>query len=198
MVKSAYKYMSELWNKAKNKDNPNNELQKERLIKYRRQGSVVRVERPTKLSRARTLGYKAKQGYIIVRSKIRRGSRRKSRPSRGRKPKHQGVKKITPRKNLRYIAEERAARRYPNLEVLNSYWVAEDGRHKWYEIIMVDPNHPSIKNDPNINWICEKQHKRRVYRGLTAAGKKTRGLYNKGKGAEKVRPSLRAHDRRGN
>ena len=47
------------------------------------------------------------------------------------------------------------------------------------------PNHPSIKNDSNINWICESQHTRRVFRGLTSEGKKTRGLRNKGKGAEK-------------
>jgi large subunit ribosomal protein L15e len=36
------------------------------------------------------------------------------------------------------------------LEVLNSYWVGEDGQHEWFEAILVDPNHPSIKNDDNI------------------------------------------------
>ncbi|MHA1230185.1 MAG: 50S ribosomal protein L15e [Candidatus Helarchaeota archaeon] len=198
MVKSAYKYMTELWYRAKAKNSPIRDLQRQRLIQYRKENAVVRVERPTKLARARNLGYKAKQGYIIVRSRVRRGSRRKSRPSSGRKPKHQGVLKITMRKNLQRIAEERAARKYPNLEVLNSYWVAEDGRYKWYEIIMVDPHHPVIKNDPKINWICEKQHKGRVFRGLTSAGKKSRGLRHKGIGAEKIRPSLRAHKRRGN
>jgi len=197
LVKSAYRYISETWYRAKAKNSPIKDLQRERLIKYRREGSVVRVDKPTKISRARELGYKAKQGYIIVRSKVRRGGRRKSRPSRGRKPKKQGVTKITMRKNLRRIAEERAAKKYPNMEVLNSYWVAEDGKHKWYEIIMVDPSHPVIKNDPKINWICEKQHRRRVFRGLTGAGKKSRGLYNKGIGAEKLRPSIRAHQRRG-
>ncbi|MHA1268663.1 MAG: 50S ribosomal protein L15e [Candidatus Helarchaeota archaeon] len=196
-MKSAYKYMSEAWYQARAKNSPIRELQRERLIRYRREGSVVRVEKPMKLARARALGYKAKQGYIVVRARIRKGSRRKSRPSRGRKPKHQGVSKITMRKNLRGIAEERAARKYPNLEVLNSYWIGEDGKHKWFEVIMVDPHHPVIKNDPKINWICEKQHKKRVFRGLTGAGKKSRGLYHKGIGAEKLRPSLRAHDRRG-
>jgi len=189
--------MSEAWYQARAKNSPIRELQRERLIRYRREGSVVRVEKPMKLARARALGYKAKQGYIVVRARIRKGSRRKSRPSRGRKPKHQGVSKITMRKNLRGIAEERAARKYPNLEVLNSYWIGEDGKHKWFEVIMVDPHHPVIKNDPKINWICEKQHKKRVFRGLTGAGKKSRGLYHKGIGAEKLRPSLRAHDRRG-
>jgi ribosomal protein L15E len=95
-------------------------------------------------------------------------------------------------KSLRLIAEERAARKFPNLEVLNSYWVGEDGRHKWFEVILVDPNHPVIKADKDINWICEKQHKGRAFRGLTSAGKKVRGLRNKGRGAEKVRPSRKA------
>jgi len=54
-----------------------------------------------------------------------------------------------------------------------------------------------IMSDPEINWICEKQHKHRALRGLTPAGRKGRGLYNKGKGAEKVRPSIGAHNRQG-
>ena len=41
---------------------------------------------------------------------------------------------------------------------------------------MVDKYHPVIKADKNINWICEKQHRKRVFRGLTSAGKKMRGL----------------------
>lgn len=98
-----------------------------------------------------------------------------------------GVVKITPKKSIKRIAEERVARKYPNLEVLNSYWVWEDGKFKFYEVILVDPNQTSIKNDPSINWIGEKQHTRRVFRGLTSEGQKTRGLRSKGKGAEKVR-----------
>ena len=194
-MRSVYHYIADAW-KSPEKTYVK-ELLWTRLIKWRKEPAVVRIEHPTRLDRARKLGYKAKQGYIIVRARVRKGGRRKSRPSRGRKPKHQGVSKITMRKNLQRIAEERAARKYPNLEVLNSYWVAEDGQHKWYEIIMVDPHHPQIKNDPKINWICEKQHKRRVFRGLTSAGKKSRGLRHKGIGAEKLRPSLRAHRRRG-
>jgi large subunit ribosomal protein L15e len=102
-----------------------------------------------------------------------------------------GVAKFKPAKSLRLIAEERTAKKFPNLEVLNSYWVGEDGRSKWFEIIMVDPNHPVIKTDKDVNWITQKQHKRRVFRSLTSAGKKVRSLRRKGKGAEKVRPSKR-------
>jgi large subunit ribosomal protein L15e len=103
-----------------------------------------------------------------------------------------GVKKFKPAKSMRLIAEERAARKLPNLEVLNSYWVGEDGRSKWFEIIMVDPHHPAITADKDINWISQKQNKRRVFRGLTSAGKKVRGLRRKGWGAEKLRPSKKA------
>jgi large subunit ribosomal protein L15e len=100
-------------------------------------------------------------------------------------------------KNIQRIAEERTAKHYPNLEVLNSYCIGQDGKHKYYEVILVDPHHPVIKSDPKINWICEPQHTRRVNRGLTSAGKHGRGLTNKGKGAEKVRPSIKANDRKG-
>jgi len=167
-----------------------------RGIKYRKGKSVERIEKPTKLYRARELGYKAKQGYSIVRSRIRKGSRRKSRPKMGRKPRAMGVSKITPGKNLQRIAEERAQKKYPNLEVLNSYKVYDDGKSWYYEVIFVDPHHPRIISDPNINWIGYKQHKKRVFRGLTSAGRRSRGLLNKGKGAEKVRRKPKPKKRR--
>ena len=100
-------------------------------------------------------------------------------------------------KSIQRIAEERTAKHYPNLEVLNSYWVGEDGTHKYYEVILVDPNHPAIRADPKINWICNPANRGRVFRGLTSAGKKGRGLLYKGKGAEKIRPSIGSHDRTG-
>jgi large subunit ribosomal protein L15e len=83
------------------------------------------------------------------------------------------------------------------MEVLNSYWVGEDGRSKYYEVILVDPHHPVIKSDPKINWICEPPHKRRVYRGKTGAGKKGRGHTQKGKDTVKNRPSIKSQHRKG-
>ncbi len=183
----AYKYLAEAWKKPE--ASFVKEIMKQRAIEWRRQPTIVRVERPTRLDRARKLGYKAKQGFVVVRVRVRRGWLKRPRPKAGRRPKRMGVTKIKLAKSLRLIAEERAARRFPNLEVLNSYWVWEDGRHKWYEIIMVDPHHPVIQSDENINWICESVHRGRVFRGLTSAGKKMRGLRHKGRGAEKVRPS---------
>lgn len=191
---SFYKYVGEAW---KNPEKNIKEIYKERIIRWNKEEVFVRVERPTRIDRARQLGYKAKKGYVIVRVRIKRGGRSKPRFKGGRSPKRMGVKKITAKKSLQWIAEERVARKYPNLEVLNSYWVGETGKDKYFEVILVDPHHPRIKNDSRINWICEKHHKGRVHRGLTSAGKRSRGLLNKGKGAEKLRPSLSAHMRRG-
>jgi large subunit ribosomal protein L15e len=188
-----YGYIGEMWKQPRHGDMKR--LQWERMIEWRKEGSIVRVEHPTRIDRARALGYKAKQGYIVVRVRVRRGGLRKRRIKGGRVPSKKGILKITMGKNIQRIAEERASKKYPNLEVLNSYWVGQDGKHKYYEVILVDPHHPVIKNDPKINWIANQ--KGRAERGLTSAGKKGRGLRHKGKGAEKVRPSIRAHDRKG-
>lgn len=186
-LKLAYKYIAEAW--AKPERSFLDELMRQRLIEWRKQPTITRIERPTRLDRARRLGYKAKQGFVLVRARVRRGGLRKQRPRAGRRPKRMGVSKYKPAKSIRLIAEERAAKKFPNLEVLNSYWVGEDGRSKWFEVIMVDPHHPAIKSDKSISWIRQKQHRGRVFRGLTSAGKKVRGLRRKGKGAEKFRPS---------
>jgi len=150
-----YRYLREAWKRPE--ESFVKELMRRRAIAWRRQPSVVRIEKPTRLDRARALGYKAKKGFVVVRVRIRRGGRRKPRPRMGRRQKRMGVTKFTPAKSLRLMAEERAARRFPNLEVLNSYWVWEDGKHKWFEVILVDPHHPSIQSDPDINWICEER-----------------------------------------
>ena len=174
MAKSSYGYIRDAWKRPRG--SYVGKLRQERLMVWRKEPAVVRVKRPTRLDRARSLGYKAKHGIIVVRAKVRRGGRRKSRPKHGRRPKRMGVHKITPGKSLQRIAEERAARKYPNMEVLNSYWVAEDGKRRWYEIIFVEPANPAIKSDTNLNWICSRNHKGRVFRGKTSAGKKGRGL----------------------
>jgi large subunit ribosomal protein L15e len=126
---------------------------------------------------------------------VRRGGQRKRAIIAGRRPKHKGVNKMTLAKSLRWIAEERAQKHYPNLEVLNSYWVGEDGKQKFFEIILVDPASPEILADSKLAWIAAPNQKGRVYRGLTSAGKEGRGLRWKGKGAERFRPSYAANRR---
>lgn len=171
---SMYKYLSKLWKRPF--EGEFGELLRQRIIKWRKEPTVVRVEKPTRLDRARALGYKAKQGFVVVRVKVRKGGLNRPRPNKGRRPKRMGVYGYAPAKSTRLIAEERAARKYPNLEVLNSYYVGEDGMFEWYEVILVDPHHPAIKSDKEVNWITSKKHRGRVFRGLTSAGKKMRGL----------------------
>lgn len=193
-MKSGYKHVKETFEKH---DKSYNSPSWKRAIEYRKGRSVQRIERPTKIYRARELGYKAKQGYIVVRARIRRGGMHKVRPKRGRKNRAMGVSKYTTGKNLQWIAEERAQKKYPNMEVLNSYKIDSDGKKHYFEVILVDPQHPVIKSDPKINWICKSSQKRRVNRGKTSAGKRSRGLHKKGWGSEKTRPSIRANKGRG-
>ncbi len=195
MAKSLYKYIGEAWHRPAK--SVTGELRWERMVQWRSEPVFHRIERPTRLDRARALGYRAKPGFVIVRTRVRRGGLRKRAIRKGRKPRSKGILKITMAKSIRRIAEERTQKHYPNMEVLNSYWVGQDGKHKFYEVILVDPCHPAIAADPKLNWICEPQHMSRVYRGLTSAGKKGRGLRHKGKGAEHVRPSIRAGEGRG-
>lgn len=191
-MKSMYAFIREAWKRPW--EGFVGELMWERLQKWRKEPPIVRIERPTRLDRARSLGYKAKKGIIVVRVRVRRGGRYIRRPRKGRKTTCMLVHRRTPKKNLQWIAEERAARKYPNMEVLNSYWVGEDGRYKWFEVILVDRSHPAIKSDKDLSWITRKRG--RVFRGLTSAGRKARGLRRKGRGAEKVRPSVRANFRK--
>jgi large subunit ribosomal protein L15e len=186
---SAYKHMNDAWMEEQEK---RTETIRDRFIVWRKQDSIVRLEHPTRLGRARELGYKAKQGYVVVRVRTGRGPREKVRPKAGRKPRRMGVVRYTPQKSRRWIAEERVARKFPNLRLLNSYWLGQDNKWIWYECILVDPSHPVIYNDPAVNWMCDPVQKGRVHRGLSSAGKKSRGLRRKGHGAEKIRPSLGA------
>ena len=183
----SYKYIAKEW--AKPEESFVEELMRQRLVQWRKEPTVLRIERPTRLDKARELGYKAKQGIVVARTKVRRGGMRKVRLKSGRRPKRMGVNKFKPAKSLRLIAEERTGKKFPNMEVLNSYWVGEDGRHKWFEVILIDVSSPVIKSDKDLNWITEKQHTGRVFRSMTSAGKKVRSLRHRGIGAEKYRPS---------
>jgi large subunit ribosomal protein L15e len=153
---------------------------------------IVRIDRPTNISRARSLGYKAKQGVILVRVRVGKGLSKRQKPAHGRKPSKMG-RFYAYRKSLQSVAEERAARRFSNCEILNSYYVGEDGGSKYFEIMLLDRSHPAIASDPDFSRILGQ--KNRVYRGLTSSGRAHRGLFVKGKGAEKVRPSIRSKQR---
>lgn len=196
MVKGLYQHTRETWKRPK--DSIPFEIRQRRMATWRREPVNCKIDRPTRLDAARRMGYKAKQGVVLIRTRVRRGGLRKGKIHMKRKPSKMGINKITMAKNTQRIAEERVARHYPNLEVLNSYWVGEDGKHKFFEVILIDPNHPSIINDKQLGWVAKgSSHRGRAYRGKTSAGKRGRGLHNKGKGAEKLRPSLKANQNRG-
>ena len=186
-----YAYLANSW---KNRFE-NAELQRNRMVGWRNEPPTIRIPKPTRLDRARELGYRAKPGIIVVRQRILRGGRQRPDIKGARRSKHARQRKILSM-NYQQVAERRAAKKFPNMEVLSSYLLAKDGTHYWYEIIMADKSHPVIVSDRQLSWISEKQHTRRAFRGLTSAAKKSRGLYNKGKGAEKLRPSQRAHGRK--
>jgi len=185
-----YKYLRELWKKPTVNMS---ESYRKFLITIRKQGSSEKIEKPTRLDRARSLGYKAKKGFILVRERIPKGASKRNKRHLGVKHSSMRRLKVVAQSN-QVIAERRANKRYPNLEVLNSYWVAEDGHYIWYEVIMVDPFAPTIINDPKLNHLL--LHRGRVNRGLTSAAKKSRGLLHKGKGTEKLRPSKHASRKR--
>ncbi|MEE8187382.1 MAG: 50S ribosomal protein L15e [Nitrososphaerales archaeon] len=117
-----------------------------RVIDWRHGSTLERIERPSRLDRARALGYKSKQGFVVVRAKVSRGGMRRPRPKAGRRPKHLGVVKMKANVNVKQTSERRVGEKYPNLKVLNSYFVYKDGRHVWHEVILVDLNHPSVRS----------------------------------------------------
>ena len=93
MVKSMYAFVREAW-KVPAKSGVK-ELLWNRMQEWRREGSVVRLERPTRIDRARSLGYKAKQGIAVARVQIRRGGRRVSRYVRARRSARMGKNRST-------------------------------------------------------------------------------------------------------
>lgn len=194
----AFMYINELW-KKKSSD-VMHFIQRLRSWEFRHQHTITRVNRPTRPEKARMLGYKKKHGFSIFRIRVRRGGRKRicHRGIAAGKPKTQGVTGLKLNMNYKAVAEQRLGKKFGNLRVLNSYWVNNDSTFTWFEIICVDPQHKTIRNDPRVNWACNAVHKHREQRGLTSAGRKFRGLRNKGHRASKLRPSVRAAWRRNN
>ncbi|XP_060072362.1 LOW QUALITY PROTEIN: large ribosomal subunit protein eL15-like [Ylistrum balloti] len=158
-----------------------------RCWQYRQLSAIHRATRPTRPDKARRLGYRAKQGYVIYRVRVRRGGRKRpvAKGCTYGKPKTHGVNQLKFQRSHRSIAEERVGRKCGALRVLNSYWVAQDSSYKFFEVILVDTFHKAIRRDPKIQWICKAVHKHRELRGLTSAGKSSRGL-GKGHGFHKT------------
>jgi large subunit ribosomal protein L15e len=169
MVKGFYHYIKEAWKK------PDVETLRKRMIEWRHSGVFTKVDKPLRLDRARALGYKDKTGFVIVRVRVKRGGHKRPRPNKGRRSVRMHTN-MNLKMNYQTIAEQRAARKYTNLEVLNSYQIGKDGINYFYEVILVDPQVPEIKSDKNVNFVCDRKNRKRSLRGLTSASKKTRGF----------------------
>jgi large subunit ribosomal protein L15e len=185
------KYLREAWKK------PDIKILRGRMIEWREGKTIVKVDKPLRLDRARNLGYKAKKGIIIVRVRLKRGGHKRTRPNKARRTKRLHIRKNLTM-NYKEIAEQKASRKYRNMEVLNSYNIGKDGMHYFYEVILVDRNSPEIKNDKELSFITNKANRGRSFRALTSFSAKARGLRNSPVKSPKVRPSLRANKRQGN
>ena len=189
MAHGLYYYLRQAWKK------PDAAELCERMTGWRAGNVFTKVEKPLRLDKARAFGYKDKKGFVVIRVRVKRGGHKRPRPNKGRRS-----KRLHTRKNLgmsyKWIAEQRVSKKFANLEVLNSYQIGKDGMHYFFEVICVDPTKQEIKNDKTINWITKPTNSARPERGLTSAGKKSRGLRNKSP-MSKTRPSVRAGKRQG-
>ena len=123
---------------------------RDRVIAWRRQDAIVKLDHPSRIARAHRLGYKAKQGIIVVRARVGTGGMRKQRPRGGRRPKHLGVTRIKADVSMKQVAENRVLERYPNMKLFGSYFIYKDGMHYWFEIILADPAHPRVAKDKEL------------------------------------------------
>lgn len=162
------------------------DLYKSHIIAWNAESTVTRVAKPTNIARARELGYKAKEGILVARVRVKGGSKKRKQAGGGRKPSKSG-RYFNFVKSSQKIAEERASRKFLNCEVLNSYFVGSAGSKSYYEVILVQRDHPVINADPIYSAIAAQRG--RAFRGLTSAGKKHRGIARKRYGSIKMRPS---------
>ncbi|WOV92830.1 MAG: 50S ribosomal protein L15e [Candidatus Nitrosoabyssus spongiisocia] len=128
----------------------NSNAYRDRIIQWRKENAITRIERPSRVQKAHRLGYKAKQGIVVVRMRVGTGGMRRQRPRGGRRPKHLGVTRIKAHVSMKQVAQRRVLERYPNLSLLGSYFLYKDGMYYWFEVILADPSHPSILHDAEL------------------------------------------------
>ncbi len=146
-------------------------IMRQRGIEYRNdERAIAKIERPTNLPSARSVGYKAKQGIFVVRVRVRKGTGTHHRPQNKRRPKRQGQAKLSRRISTQAMAEQKASKYFENSESLGSYKIAEDGRWHYFEVIMADRTASTIQADKNLSYLAEG-HKGRAERGKTFAGR---------------------------
>ena len=125
-----HKYLQQLWESEDIKP-----IIQNYMIRWRKEPVIVKLEKPTRLDRAHSLGYKAKNGFLIARVRIGRGGRKRMKFKGGRRSKHMRRRKVLSM-SYQWVAEGRVARAFPNCEVLNSYYLAKDGINYWFEVYL--------------------------------------------------------------
>jgi large subunit ribosomal protein L15e len=158
-------------------------IMRKRGIEYRNdERAVVKVDHPTNLPSARSVGYKAKQGIFVVRVRVRKGTGTHHRPKNKRRPKRQGQAKLSRRLSTRAMAEQKASKHFENAEAIGSYKVAEDGKWHYFEVVMADRTASTVVNDKNLAYLVHG-HRGRAERGKTFASgsNKLTNLKNKRK-----------------
>ncbi len=159
----AYKYIQKSLQSARKVRNTS---YRARLIKWRKEVTVVDMEKPTNIPSARKYGYKATKGFVITRVKMKKGNRKRPKTAGGRSSRH-SYRYIQPGSSHRMVAEQKANRKHRNCEVLGSYSIADDGQYEYFEVILADREHNSSKSPTTTR-------KGRAFRGLTSAGQKAR------------------------
>ena len=64
------RYMTQTWLRMWKE---NSDELKSKAIAWRTEPTIHRIERPSRLDRAHRLGYKAKQGFVVARIRIKKG-----------------------------------------------------------------------------------------------------------------------------
>jgi large subunit ribosomal protein L15e len=123
---------------------------REKAVAWRKQNAFTRIDKPSRIQKARRLGYKAKQGIVVIRMRVGTGGMRRQRPRGGRRPKHLGVTRIKADVNMKQVADRRVLERYPNMKLLGSYFLYKDGMYYWFEVILADPAHPRVSKDKEL------------------------------------------------
>lgn len=110
----AYRYVQELYRKKQS--DVLRYLLRIRCWQYRQLTRLHRAPRPSRPDKARRLGYRAKQGFLIYRISVRRGGRKRPvhKGCTYGKPKSHGVNELKPYRNLQSVAEVRLNKKKPN------------------------------------------------------------------------------------
>lgn len=101
----AYRYVQELYRKKQS--DVLRYLLRIRCWQYRQLTRLHRAPRPSRPDKARRLGFRAKQGFVIYRISVRRGGRKRPvhKGCTYGKPKSHGVNELKPYRNLQSVAE---------------------------------------------------------------------------------------------